>query len=113
MVISDLELEAISPERTRTIDIEQFVDLADVDPMMYDHPYFLVPAAPDDGTLRAYALLAEVMAGTDRGGGPRANGEAPAHQADGLRGVPRPARAVPRAGVRHRTPEAEGPRGSG
>ncbi|HET9124391.1 MAG TPA: Ku protein [Solirubrobacteraceae bacterium] len=66
VVISDLELQAISPERTRTIDIEQFVDLADVDPMMYDHPYFLVPAAPDDGTLRAYALLAEVMAGTDR-----------------------------------------------
>jgi DNA end-binding protein Ku len=66
VVISDLELEAIAPERTRTIEIEQFVDLGDVDPIMYDHPYFLVPAGSDDGTLRAYALLAEVMAGTDR-----------------------------------------------
>jgi DNA end-binding protein Ku len=66
VVVSDLELEAIAPERTRTIDVEQFVDLDDVDPILYDHPYFLVPAAEDDGTLRAYALLAEVMGDTDR-----------------------------------------------
>jgi Ku70/Ku80 beta-barrel domain len=33
VIVSDLELEAIEPRRTRTIDIEQFVDLADVDPM--------------------------------------------------------------------------------
>jgi DNA end-binding protein Ku len=66
VVVSDLELEAIAPERTRTIDIEQFVDLDDVDPMLYDHPYFLVPAGEDDGTLRAYALLTEVMGSTDR-----------------------------------------------
>jgi DNA end-binding protein Ku len=66
VIVSDLELEAIAPERTRTIDIEQFVDLEDVDPILYDHPYFLVPAGEDDGTLRAYALLAEVMAGTER-----------------------------------------------
>ena len=66
VIVSDLELEAIAPERTRTIDIEQFVDLDEVDPILYDHPYFLVPAGEDDGTLRAYALLAEVMAGTDR-----------------------------------------------
>jgi DNA end-binding protein Ku len=66
VIVSDLELEAIAPERTRTIEIEQFVDLEDVDPILYDHPYFLVPAGEDDGTLRAYALLAEVMAKTDR-----------------------------------------------
>ncbi|HEX5195552.1 MAG TPA: Ku protein [Solirubrobacteraceae bacterium] len=66
VIVSDLELEAIAPERTRTIDIEQFVELEDVDPMLYDHPYFLVPAGEDDGTLRAYALLTEVMAKTDR-----------------------------------------------
>ena len=66
VIVSDLELEAIAPERTRTIEIEQFVDLDDVDPILYDHPYFLVPAGEDDGTLRAYALLTEVMAGTDR-----------------------------------------------
>ncbi len=66
VIVSDLELEAIAPERTRTIEIEQFVDLQDVDPTLYDHPYFLVPAGDDDGTLRAYALLTEVMADTDR-----------------------------------------------
>jgi len=66
VVVSDLELEAIAPERTRTIDIEQFVDLEDVDPILYDHPYFLVPAGEDDGTLRAYALLTKVMGSTDR-----------------------------------------------
>jgi DNA end-binding protein Ku len=66
VIVSDLELEAIAPERTRTIDIEQFVELEDVDPILYDHPYFLIPAGEDDGTLRAYALLTKVMASTDR-----------------------------------------------
>jgi DNA end-binding protein Ku len=66
VIVSDLELQAIAPERTRTIDIEQFVDLGDIDPMLYDHPYFLVPAGEDDGTLRAYALLTEVMGATER-----------------------------------------------
>jgi DNA end-binding protein Ku len=66
VIVSDLELEAIAPERTGTIEIEQFVDLDDVDPILYDHPYFLVPAGEDDGTLRAYSLLTKVMAGTDR-----------------------------------------------
>jgi DNA end-binding protein Ku len=66
VVVSDLELDAIAPQRTRTIEIEQFVDLADVDPILFDQPYFLVPAGDDDGTLRAYALLTEVMARSDR-----------------------------------------------
>ena len=66
VVGSDLELPAIEPSRTRTIDIEQFVDLADVDPLYFDHPYFLVPAGDDDGSIRAYRLLTEVMGRTDR-----------------------------------------------
>jgi DNA end-binding protein Ku len=66
VIVSDLELQAIEPRRTRTIDIEQFVDLADVDPLYVDHPYFLVPASDDDGSVRAYRLLSEVMAQTDR-----------------------------------------------
>jgi DNA end-binding protein Ku len=66
VVISDLELQAIEPRRTRTIDIEQFVELADVDPMYFDHPYWLVPASDDDGAVRAYRLLTEVMGQTDR-----------------------------------------------
>jgi DNA end-binding protein Ku len=66
VIVSDLELQAIEPRRTRTIDIEQFVELADVDPMYFDHPYWLVPASDDDGAVRAYRLLTEVMGQTDR-----------------------------------------------
>jgi DNA end-binding protein Ku len=66
VMISDLELEAVEPRRTRTIDIEQFVDLAEVDPIYFDHPYFLLPASADDGATRAYKLLTEVMGQTDR-----------------------------------------------
>jgi len=66
VIVSDLELEAIEPRKTRTIDIEQFVDLDDVDPIYFDHPYFLVPASDDDGATRAYRLLTEVMSQTER-----------------------------------------------
>jgi DNA end-binding protein Ku len=66
VVISDLELSAIEPRKTRTIEIEQFVDLAEVDPIYFDHPYFLVPASEDEGAVRAYGLLSEVLSRTDR-----------------------------------------------
>jgi DNA end-binding protein Ku len=66
VTVSDEELEAVEPKKTRTIDIEQFVDLADVDPIYFDHPYFLLPASEDDGATRAYRLLTEVMGHTDR-----------------------------------------------
>jgi DNA end-binding protein Ku len=66
VVISDLELQAIEPRRTRTIDIEQFVEVANIDPMYFDHPYWLVPASDDDGAVRAYRLLSELMGQTDR-----------------------------------------------
>lgn len=68
VIISDLELAAIEPRKTRTIEIEEFIDLAEVDPIYFDHPYFLVPASEDEGSARAYALLREVMSRTDRGG---------------------------------------------
>ncbi|MDQ6841364.1 MAG: Ku protein [Actinomycetota bacterium] len=66
VIVTDEELEAVQPERTRTIEIEQFVELSDVDPIYFDHPYFLVPAADDDGGKRAYRLLVEAMSRTDR-----------------------------------------------
>jgi len=66
VVITDEELEAIEPRRTRTIDIEQFVDLEEVDPIYFDHPYYLLPAGSDDGSARAYRLLVEVMQRTGR-----------------------------------------------
>ncbi len=61
VVLTDEELGSVEPRKTRTIEIEAFVDLAEVDPIYFDHPYFLVPAGESDGTLRAYALLVETM----------------------------------------------------
>jgi len=66
VIVTDEELQAIEPRRTRTIEIEQFVDLAEVDPIYFDHPYYLLPASADDGSARAYRLLSDVMARTDR-----------------------------------------------
>ena len=58
VVIRPEELDAIAPEKSRTIDIEDFVDLAEIDPVYYDHPYWLVP---DKGAAKAYALLVQAM----------------------------------------------------
>jgi DNA end-binding protein Ku len=58
VVITPDELDALDPEKTRTIDIEDFVDLEDIDPVFYDHPYYLVP---DKGATKAYGLLLGAM----------------------------------------------------
>ena len=63
--VTDEELESVSPERSRTIEIIEFVDLADIDSIYYDHPYYLVPAK---GGEKAYQLLAEVMRRTNKAG---------------------------------------------
>jgi DNA end-binding protein Ku len=66
VVLTDAELASAAPRKTRTIDIEAFVDLADVDPILFDHPYVLMPAGDSEGTLRAYRLLVEVMGRSER-----------------------------------------------
>ena len=66
VIVTDAELGSVEPRKTRTIDIEAFVDLAEIDPVYFDHPYLLVPAGDSEGTLRAYRLLAEVMRRTER-----------------------------------------------
>src|SRR4051812_41105728 len=58
VVITPEELEALDPKKTRTIDIEDFVDLAEIDPIFYDHPYYLMP---DKGAAKAYKLLVQAM----------------------------------------------------
>src|SRR3954462_8271380 len=58
VVITPDELDALDPERPRTVDIEAFVDLAEIDPIYYDHPYYLVP---DKGAAKAYGLLLNAM----------------------------------------------------
>jgi DNA end-binding protein Ku len=66
VVLTDEELSAADPAKTRTIDIESFVKLEEIDPIYFDHPYFLVPAGETDGTVRAYRLLADVMDASER-----------------------------------------------
>jgi DNA end-binding protein Ku len=58
VTVGDDELASLDPEASRTIDIEEFVDLADIDPIFYDSAYYL---APDKATVKPYALLAEAM----------------------------------------------------
>jgi DNA end-binding protein Ku len=52
------ELEAADPRGARTIDIQDFVEMTEIDPVYYDHTYYL---APDRGADKAYALLREAM----------------------------------------------------
>jgi DNA end-binding protein Ku len=66
VVVTDDELASVQPRKTRTIEVEAFVDLHEVDPIYFDHPYFLVPAGESEGTLRAYRLLVESMGSQDR-----------------------------------------------
>jgi DNA end-binding protein Ku len=65
VTLSDEDFEAVEPRKTRTIDIEAFVPAEQVDPIYFDHPYFLVPTGGEGGA-RAYRLLVRVMKDTDR-----------------------------------------------
>src|SRR5947209_3502014 len=57
MVTPD-ELEGLDPKASRTIDIQDFVDLDEIDPVYYDATYYMVP---EKGASKAYALLLEAM----------------------------------------------------
>ncbi len=65
VTITDDELASLDPEAVRTIDILEFVDLADIDPLYYDSAYYLVP---DEATLKPYKLLAAAMTETGKVG---------------------------------------------
>ena len=58
VMVSDDEMAALDPAAVRTIDIDEFVDLADIDPIFYDNAYHLVP---DEQTAKPYKLLAIAM----------------------------------------------------
>lgn len=66
VVVEDDELEAISPERSKVIEIADFVDLEDIDPVYYDTAYYLAPRG--EAAARAYALLRAAMEETHRVG---------------------------------------------
>jgi DNA end-binding protein Ku len=57
------ELESLDPKKTKAIEIEDFVALDEIDPIYYDHPYYLVPGP---GGAKPYRLLLEAMRETGR-----------------------------------------------
>jgi DNA end-binding protein Ku len=63
VVIEPGELETLQPKKTKTIEIEDFVELSEIDPIFYDHPYYLAPGA---GGSKPYRLLVEAMRETGR-----------------------------------------------
>ena len=65
VVLDDKDFEAAAPELTKSIDIEQFVDLADVDPRFFDTPYYLEPEKKGG---HAYAVLRDVLQKTKKVG---------------------------------------------
>ena len=65
VLIEPEELDALDPKATKTIDIEEFVDLNEIDPIYYDHSYYL---APTTGGAKAYRLLLDAMRDTGKVG---------------------------------------------
>jgi DNA end-binding protein Ku len=63
VVVEPQELDALQPEKTRAIEIEDFVELDQIDPIFYDHPYYL---APGPGGAKPYRLLLEAMRETGK-----------------------------------------------
>ena len=58
VLISPEELDTLDPKASRTIDIQDFVDLDEIDPVYFDSTYYMVP---EKGAGKAYALLLEAM----------------------------------------------------
>ncbi|HWF74166.1 MAG TPA: Ku protein [Solirubrobacteraceae bacterium] len=58
VVVTPEELETLDAKATKTIDVEDFVDLVDIDPIYFDHAYYVAPAT---GGAKAYRLLLDAM----------------------------------------------------
>ncbi len=65
VIVTDDELEALAPEKSRDIDLSRFVPVDEVDPVLFERAYFL---APGGESVKAYRLLADVMERTGRAG---------------------------------------------
>jgi DNA end-binding protein Ku len=63
VMLTQEELQSVEPGKSRTIDIEDFVELAEIDPIFFEKPYYL---APQKGAEKPYALLREAMERTER-----------------------------------------------
>jgi DNA end-binding protein Ku len=58
VVIEPEELDALAAKKTRLIEVEQFIDLDEVDPLMFDTPYFVAPAP---GAAKPFRLMVDAM----------------------------------------------------
>lgn len=65
VLLTSEELEAVQPKLTKTIEIDEFVALEDIDPLLFDKPYYL---EPDKRGRKAYALLREAMRKSGKAG---------------------------------------------
>lgn len=66
IVLTSKELEAVEPSGSRTVEIEDFVDQSEIDPIYYDRTYYLAPR--NEAAARPYALLREAMREADKVG---------------------------------------------
>ena len=65
VIVTDDELEALEPKKSRDIDLRRFVPADDIDPLFFERSYYLAPAGE---TTKAYRLLAETMEKSGRAG---------------------------------------------
>jgi DNA end-binding protein Ku len=65
ILLTEEDLVAVQPKLTKTIEIESFVSLDDIDPILFDKPYYL---EPDKRGRKAYALLREALRQTGKAG---------------------------------------------
>lgn len=63
VIVEDEDFEAANPKQTKTIDIEDFVEVADLDPLMFEKPYYLIPAKNGE---KGYVLLRKVLQRTKK-----------------------------------------------
>ena len=63
VIVTDNDLRRASPARTQRIDVLSFTDPGAVDPIYYDHPYYLAPIAKNE---KGYALLREALRRTGK-----------------------------------------------
>jgi DNA end-binding protein Ku len=71
VVLSEEELESIDVEATQTVDIQEFVELAEIEPVFFDTPYYLLPTGGKKGSAKAsksYVLLRETLRRTGKVG---------------------------------------------
>eukprot|EP00903_Cladosiphon_okamuranus_P004025 g4023.t1 len=65
ILLSSDELESVQPELTKTIEIDEFVELSEIDPILFDKPYYL---EPEKRGRKAYALLREALRKSGKAG---------------------------------------------